>query len=162
MSNESIKCDLNDLNDLNDLDINNLNEDDKIKMKIKELIDIMVINIDIVMIKIDKNIHEIEDFEKIKALIDNINDFIKNNNINKENYQIIKIFEKINDREIKNEELIKIAISIYKKNFLNIFKSNETRINILNNNFYDFIFNKIKKEDLTNRYRQKLINLFLD
>jgi hypothetical protein len=129
---------------------------------IKNIINIMVFQLDIIMNKIEENKQEMGDFEKIKDYIKKINELIHNNNLDKENFKIIEIFEEINDREIKNEELIKIALSIYKKNFLGIFKNNEIRVTIVNKNFYEFILKQIKEEGLCDRYKNKLEKIFLD
>ncbi len=148
---------INNTNNTNIIDISK-----NIIMNIRNHITNMICELDIIMNKIDKDEQELKDFEKIKIYINNINNLINDNNIDKENFKIIKIFEEINNKQIKNEELIKIALCIYKKNFLGIFKNNNFRINIVNKNFYEFILNEIKKEQLTERYKNKLIKTFLD
>jgi hypothetical protein len=131
---------------------------------IRNLIDVIILELDMTMKKIEKNTQEMEDFEKIKVNIDKINNLIETNNINKnnDNFKIIKILEELNNNEIKNEELIQIAITIYKKNFIGIFKNNNFRINIVNRNFYEFILNKVKEKDLSERYKNRIIKLFID
>ncbi len=131
---------------------------------IRNLIDVIILELDMTMKKIEENTQEMEDFEKIKVNIDKINNLIETNNINKnnDNFKIIKILEELNNNEIKNEELIQIAITIYKKNFFGIFKNNDFRIHIVNRNFYDFILKKIKDEELTERYKNRIIKLFLE
>ncbi len=114
------------------------------------------------MKKIEENTQEMEDFEKIKVNIDKINNLIKINDLNKDNFKIIEVLEELNNNEIINEDIIDIAISIYKKNFIGIFKNNNFRINIVNRNFYEFILNKIKEKDLSERYKNRIIKLFID
>jgi hypothetical protein len=129
---------------------------------IKNLINNIVFQIDIMMRKIEKNNHEIEDFERIKFNINKINNLINNNNIDKSNFKIIEILEELNNKEIDNEQIIKIAISIYKKNFLGVFNNKSIRTQIINKNFYEFIFNEINEEELNERFKNKLSKIFLD
>jgi hypothetical protein len=147
---------------ISDKYLENIDINQNIITNIQNLINLIVSELDMIMKKIEENKQEINDFEKIKVNIDKINNLINTNNLNKDNFKIIEALEELNNKEIKNEELIKIAISIYKKNFLGIFKNNDIRIHILNRNFYEFILKKIKDNDLSERYKNRIIKLFLD
>jgi hypothetical protein len=163
MSNiESEKYDISDKY-LQNIDINEYIDISKnIIMNIQNLINLLVFEIEVLMKKIEENKQEINDFEKIKVNIDKINNLIYTNNLNKDKFKIIEALEELNNTELKNEELIKIAISIYKKNFIGIFKNTDLRVNIVNRNFYEFILNKIKQDELTERYKNRIIKLFLE
>jgi hypothetical protein len=181
MSITNITCDYSDCGDYSDYsdifsdeftddltsdsdDSNEYIESDIIKNKIIKLIDIVILEIDMTMKKIKEKKHVLNDLKKIKVNINNINDLINNNNIDTTNdtFKNIKVLEEVINKEINNDELIEVGISVYKKNFLNNFKNSDIRIDITNKNFYEFILKKIKDEDLIDRFENRIFVLFID
>ena len=139
-----------------------ISKNDIIK-KIREMINNMVCDLDIIMLKVQENKQELEDFEKIQKKVIEINNLIDINDINKENFNILKKLEEINYEQIQNEELVNICISIYKKNFIGIFNPNNILIKTINKNFTKSIYNKIYDDDiLIERFKFKKERLFLD
>jgi hypothetical protein len=136
------------------------NKSDIIK-NIKNNISSLVEDIDMMINDIknkNNNTLNLENFENISKSIINIKKMISDNNINmdKISLEALDALEELNNLEYKNEYLLKIGTTVYKKGISNKLNNSSLRNSIINKNFNNDILDKIINNNLIARFQERI------
>ena len=145
----------------NELIENNINDDNKknILSDINNCIFKLVDNIDNMINDVKNNkVVNLMSFVNINNDIMYIKKLVSDNNVNMDikNLQAINQLEELNNIEYKNESLIKIGASIYKKSASKRLYNKSLKNYILNKNLNNDIFDKLISNNLIERFQARI------